>query len=48
MISFNWATSFQKWIEDVGYQKALVQEVFQLGHFFSEMDSVISFPEVPL
>ena len=34
---FNWATSSQKWIAHKGSDQAR-GAVFQLGHFFAEMD----------
>ncbi len=41
---FNWATSFQTWI-DIEMQTRIVQEErFQLGHVFSDMDCVAKHP----
>jgi len=36
---FNWATSFQKWIDGATVTGPTGPSGFQLGHFFSEMDS---------
>ena len=37
--SFNWATSFQKWILALCATTITNAAGFQLGHFFSEMDT---------
>jgi hypothetical protein len=42
--SFNWATSFQKWIVVDLESETGIFGKFQLGHFFSEMDRALSFP----
>ena len=40
LTGFNWATSSQKWIEADCVDYAESKKMFQLGHFFSEMDSI--------
>jgi len=36
--SFNWATSLQKWKEIEQDEGSLGESLFQLGHFFAEME----------
>gem|GEM_PF-2429998 len=40
---FNWATSFQTWIDGTYEQRFTLEREFQLGHVLSDMDSVTTF-----
>ena len=40
---FNWATSFQTWIDGTYEHRFTLEREFQLGHVLSDMDSVTTF-----